>query len=752
MTIRHEMLKKYQRKELRERIILNMDQDKTQENHQEASATDLIESFGRKVGTKGKGEFVRENLIELESNWLRLFANSSTPDNESLLRDLWTQLVKLSVKLHNIDLALLLVPKLKCNRLVKAIQSTLSPKATDFGISASLILVANEFGVEYQGQIDQLLSINRTNKSCRLYEYDALIKLFVDEARWLEAFELIDKVFDRPRAQLNKRRLHFKWARFLETDEYFQDCLKQHEQAQTESDHWMRLLFKSHLDVAPRYIEAYCKQLDDLDTSRTSLLMDYLQVFAHSTPGFDRARAAWSSGKLDGFSSTQLFSLVARSSPNQSEWFEGQIVERLGDDKLRKLIGLADFKSNHSDKRSLSGLTVAGACLSSALRGQIGQLACWYLSQGQQQRLKADRLLICLGQYEAYIRCSNDSERWTRLETISRQPMVDDELLASQLCECLARPQVKPGAQSSANNLGFPLLKLGLADESLSHLTSSLGNAAGRANFGEALEWFWHEIEAKVGSAEPSWASMDPQISESTLAQVYAYLRGAEQQQAEFMATNVIKFVINCLTVYIDKLSCNSNGSNQISSNLNSNPRQAQSDSDKLAEVQQLTGLRKLETMFNYLAKYLGDFNFSLGAGETGNQLIKATSSLMKLAKSKMDAIRDSELIRDSFRRLVESVASRCMIEARYKQAASLFSQMGNQIEACKCLMRTGDIEIVTKFASLSSDIAVNRITLNYLRHLNAKPEVIRDFIARTQGPKASEPNDEAFEAFKPRG
>lgn len=138
--------------------------------------------------------------------------------------------------------------------------------------------------------------------------------------------------------------------------------------------------------------------------------------------------------------------------------------------------------------------------------------------------------------------------------------------------------------------------------------------------------------------------------------------------------------------------------------------------------------LSALERMFSNLESLIGEFQFNLS-----ESLLHATSGLTLAIKNNLDTVGDSQIIRESFRKLIETVAGKCMIESRYKNAAMLYSHIDDNVNAIKSLMRTGDIETVINYALLVKDFTVNRITINYLKHLKVESTILENFISKSQ-------------------
>ena len=192
---------------------------------------------------------------------------------------------------------------------------------------------------------------------------------------------------------------------------------------------------------------------------------------------------------------------------------------------------------------------------------------------------------------------------------------------------------------------------------------------------------------------------IDPELQVSTIR----YIRKcAINDSGKDLTSHLVTFVILSLTVYVWKLVASDN---QLDNSI-----------------------RTLETMFEEFSTFSNELNFN-----SSDVLVQATSGLVVAVKSKLDLFADSEIIRDGFKQLIETIANRCMIESRYKNAAMLYSQIEDNINAARSLMRTGEIDTVINYAILVRDITVNRITINYLKHLGVESKIVDDFIDRSR-------------------
>lgn len=230
--------------------------------------------------------------------------------------------------------------------------------------------------------------------------------------------------------------------------------------------------------------------------------------------------------------------------------------------------------------------------------------------------------------------------------------------------------------------------KIGLMDEALQ--TLSLHEF-------EDFDMELADLIKKLERFQPDSADIDPRLSDTTLSN-YRKLMHAN----ETLITDSTTIIIYLLGVFVAKLEPVI-VENQVEDNI------------------------KLENMFKYAAEVLNEFTFSYS-----ESLLNSTNVLILRVKDKLELISDNETIRDSFRQIVETIASRCMIESRYKSATMLYSQIEDHVKAVKSLMRTGEIDTVINYSLLVQDVTVNRITINYLKHLQVEAHIIEDFIKQS--------------------
>lgn len=238
-------------------------------------------------------------------------------------------------------------------------------------------------------------------------------------------------------------------------------------------------------------------------------------------------------------------------------------------------------------------------------------------------------------------------------------------------------------------------LRLGLIDHALHISSLNITQLEG-----SAVSMVEHLHKLYINLFQMSLKNINPLLYTDSLSSMEKLLFKLAD---EGIAMNVITIVIYSTTLFLLKLDIH----------------------DKNAIAPELP---KLETIFKFLKSYLENCTFHLS-----DKLVSATNNLTTAIKNNLDALSDSLIMREAFRKLIETVAGRCMIEGRYKSAAMLYSHIEDNVNAIKSLMRTGEADIVINYAFLVRDFTVNRITINYLKHLKVDTKIIDDFVSKSQ-------------------
>lgn len=588
---------------------------------------------------------------------------------EDLRRRLWIHLVELSVELQNVHLSLLAVAKLKLAQLALLLHSTLRQKTP---LDEDTKLLALYYVASYFGMSTTFET--RLTQIWSSAQQEHLLELFINSGRWTSAIDFIDSSSMRPQEkELKKRLIYRKLALHLELEGNYPEALENYERSGGPRGDVLRVLLKQHKNLAFGKLRSCC--LPSGGSSR-SFWFDFLLS---------------SGGRLSASEKNELRCDYRLSLASSFRDFEKSILAEIPE-KVKSFFKDTD-PSKWADRRRIDYIISYGASLNSDTRLQLAHLASRY--QETNSISKACNLYLCLDQLAALFYLSPRlMDRASSLKLVYHYG--DAIQLASSLIsfernaannDHSSRAEETRRSKESAL-LFVSYMRLGLIDEALNMI------AAG-----------WTEDEAAIvkgiehleGSVEKRFAcsldDIDPVIEGATLVRVL------NTRKRQVFLTHVITIVILAITVLLNK--------------MENNPNKA---------------MKRLESMFSLASECFVGPNFA-----TSDALIRSMGVLVEAVKDKLDLLADYDAIRDAFRQMVLATADRCMIEGRYKSAAMLYNHIEDYKSAVKSLMRMGDLEVVINYSLLVRDITVNRITINYLKHLNADQAIIKDFIARSQ-------------------
>lgn len=638
-------------------------------------------------------EFVlRENLRQAEE---RCCEGVTEPDQvKRFKRRLWLHLVKLSVELENLQLAELLVAKLELVQLALLVRSTLQ-QANKINRWIALHYIAKYFNIEHNLKPEIYTDIS--DLSC-INEYDRLVDIFIDCGQWEFASKLIEQIPSNNRIKSIKKRLvSHKFAMHLEIDENFEQALINYEKSGGELENSTRVIVKFHMNIAFKELKNYCLKNIKLHNFWNQYHLVALGIEFNSNNVCDldsngfAVTSSWRCGRLrsDLKLPSDITSLV--SIP----------------DEIRNFVMDSD-SSKWFKKRRIESVISSTAGLNPNLRSRLAELSRRYDQNNSFS--KASGLYICIEQIELFLTtssrflnkldCLQLACQFKSTETILTD-MVEYLIRDEEAYQRRKRKKVKKkytrgnSMMREYEVLAKSCVELGLIDEALQIFSFSCCN--NDQIIVDAIEHLETLIKLKhKGSLD----NVDPELGDVSLKLIHDSLVGNQ-----ILATSVITTVILCATIFLYKL--NSNDSEDDSNSL---------------------FLTKLEVMFKNISNYFDELTFN-----ASKSLISSTNTLVNAVKDNLDVLSDSVIIKEGFRKIVETTARRCMIESQYKKAAMLYRHIEDNVNAIKSLMRIGDVEIVINFSLLVRDITVNRLTINYLKHLNVEPKVIEDFIARSK-------------------
>ena len=475
---------------------------------------------------------------------------------------------------------------------------------------------------------------------------------------------------------------HFE-AHLSEVEENFGQALRSCSEAGCQNEHLARLTMKEFVCSSQQALQQHCAGSGQLQSFWIKYLL-VLGELAELRDFFKQAKLFLPAARYAESNECLLNDAILSSTPNV----------------------LADFIASQAqggrlDPKLLAQLADMGANLSPEVRKQLIEILLRGIGEGRAP--EACRISLCVGHLSQFLSLTNSGPNETIQYACSfGAPSDIMYLIGDSLRQKFAKGQrASTGRGGQGVALYSACLKLGLLDRALWYL------------FAQTTDQQWAELtqpvrdhlaialdNAHLGALE----FVDPILEESTLHLIGDSLVGCDDKES---SKNVITIVILSCTAFISKTSNELGASDSLAGRSSS----------------------KLEAMFKHLQHFIHKLAFNLC-----DKLIGATNGLTLSIKKNLDALGDSQTIRESFRSLIESVAGKCMIESRYKKAAMLYSHIDDNVNAIKSLMRLGDVDTVINYALLVKDFTVNRITINYLKHLSVEPTIIEDFVSRSQG------------------
>lgn len=641
-----------------------------------ATIRDIITLAANDLRT-GEAEILADNVARLERECISKIADQT---REEVLKHLWLQLAEQGVHLGNVELSLLATSKLKINQLgvlAKSITQGASP--FDKRLLA-LYYIANYFQLE--SSLDPKIvgvQIN-TSSSNTIFEHEPSLKFHLDRHDWPAALELIgDKIQSVRHRELVKSLVFYEQAKYYEIDENFNEALLNHEKSATQRSHSPRVIIKHLMSSAQHVLEEYCLT--------TISLFSFWPKYLVACKRFEAAGEIFKSRK-DMLSYTRC--AILNGSLKQEE---ARVLGTLPD-KMQEFISDTST-TKWFNKKMVDFIISTSMDLDSTTRALLAELASQNLRHNNIS--KACSISLCLNQPSRFLNQSTallNQSKTLQLTTYFGSCHILAINLIDFLIEQYSRQVRGKLAENEPQTLFLACLKLGLLDEALQVFSQDTQRDE------KSMELAIEHIEGLIATRHSgSLDNVNPELKGSTISLIHKSLTSENDKD---LTTHVITVVILSLTMFLFKLEAKDHSLDD--------------------------SIQKLETMFESLGEYFDELSFNASGA-----LVRAANGLVVAVKGKLDALVDSETIRSGFRQLIETTAGRCMIESNYKSAAMLYSQIEDNVNAVKSLMRTGEVDTVINFALLVRDITVNRITINYLKHLRTDPAVVKGFIARSK-------------------
>lgn len=654
-------------------------------------------------------KILRENLLEIEEKYRQVYADNFYDSDSNNFKQLWLRLLRMSVNKRNVHLCLIIIAKMKLVQLALLIKSTINSTKEDEEISS---FMAFSYIIDYFKFSDVNLTLARPKiaKDPTMHLIRKLIRFYTNRCDWSTAFDTIERIYQgQSRLKTSNNTLvYFELGKFHEIDENFEEALICYEKLETYESHLIRVMLKKHLHSFKIEMDKFCK-------SRGRSLELLWARFALSMSSFDDANDIFS--RHDDFRSFVTYNFAR--DPNL---VEKRIYELLPE-KMRNFLN-SDTTLNQNCwriKRNVDYISSVASSLDPKTRAGFSELAVQYCFA--KHNLKTSTSLLCLNQYEAFIGLTSKyiSNPLVKLQ-IACQYGTPGELMPI-LFDFLNHPGEDTSRRLESSDILLQndnngaeeqlfeaLLTFGLFKEAL-QVFSINSMPSGERIMAKMVEHLNKLIIDKHRGSQ-QLLDVDPMVDGSTLEILCKSIKDTSQ----ILATHVISSVILLITIYLLKFNAKGCEENDLMGSQRTDDEES--------------SLGNLEVMFENLSGlYFEQLNFS--ATDT---LINSLKSLITAVKDKLDSIIcESDTIRRSFKHAVETTATRCMIESQYKSAAMLYSHIEDNESAIKCLMRMGEVDVVINYSLLVKNITVNRLTINYLKHLNVDSVIIEDFIAKSK-------------------
>lgn len=544
----------------------------------------------------------------------------------------------------------------------------------------ALTIVANYFQLIEQSAKFHRLIAQLESRSCSLSgdlqtDYRRqVVDLYISCNEWNQALRVANENGDQELSRI----ILFKLAQQNELESDFPAAIINFEKSGTLEHNIARVLIKRHLNFAYSELQTYCSGQKTLrkffiEYSIECDKLSDLHLNENETQIYDPV--------------TQMRVIFEKFSAEEAE---NIIIKPLSSGIKEFIFDLSGDK--WLNKRKLDSMMSMGMGFSST-RLQLSLLAHYYQRSGCAK--KASSVFLLLNQEEAALNLlPKNLDSNTSLRTIFN--LSTKSQLSLKAIDYFLYTDKKAKSKNKSHDtkaLFDSCLKLGLINEAL--LAFAADSYKDQKMLFTAISSLENALEDKYNSGI---YDINPFISNLTLRLLKDFLQGDQ-----IIATHVITIIVLCLTAILHKI------------NLSS-----------LESADLFIG--KSELMFINLSEYLKCSNF-----DASSELVRATNKLITMVKGKLEALSGSDVVRKVFKQLVECTADRCMIEGQHKSAAMLYSQLEDNVSAVKALMRLGDADLVMNFSVLVRDITVNRITINYLKHLKVDPSVLEDFVARSK-------------------
>lgn len=681
----------------------------------------LIADFEINLINLKNGEEIRERLVRLEKEYTHQSRNDiNKRDADEIDKSpLWLELVQISVRQSRLDLALILIGRLKITPLARVMQLILVTQASELNSQLAIHYISNYFGLA-SDESETIAKLSRKADDKSIHDLEPIFQFWLDAGKWDQIYDFIDDLTNKSLAKNCLKLMFYEQAMTHEWEENFNDSLKCHDRADSLKTNTLRLALKRF----PENSDANQIEMD----SQGEAWVDYATIFTDS----DKIRA-----QLDKCDNEDMLEVVPLFRLYLQLDFESanQLALELMPEVIQNYVrGSMDNSKMQNEEQSQQILRDNCSLLTVRQKFQLAEVANHAIERDDFDR--AGTILVCLKQDKLHLSLIDDDKLLTEASIGSlirmHEPTNDTSIDLIGLFERQRRIaksrgkkrfQDKKNLEESSPVLAKLCLTMGLLDECLRILISSirLNKDTSRSSLLEACDSLANEIKDMENSSSSKFGNkqlrqyqsrLSTSIRHETIQLATELLANGEQTDRESISA-VITFVVLVLILAIQRKPAN-------------NDKKPQTPTEELPEIN--FWLSRIESLATHLSALLDQFNASTAQLSSSDQLVRACSWLLKSAKANFEQISASEIARDCLRQLVQSVAGRCLMEGRYKQAASLHNQIEDYVNAVKALMRLGDLNVVIEYAMLVHDVTVHRISLNFLKHMRAPPELIEDF------------------------
>lgn len=491
--------------------------------------------------------------------------------------------------------------------------------------------------------------------------------------------ERLENKYPSKQNELMKRMIYSILASHHEASENFNDALTNYENSGTQYEHLPRTTMKHLICSTHKVLQEYCATSAELQNFWVKYLI-ILKDYPEAVRFCDHSESLPPR--------TKYMLIHQASSGNLMHGIEAEIPVL-----LKSFIDNKEVTKWFNQRQT--GLVVDSITnLSSSTRVQLAEILCRKIQFNE--KFDACCLAFCLGFTRKFLDLVEIAHGDTNLlKLMSVNELLSNPTHFADTIITYTIDRKRAGKMQKNQHLINIFLKLGLINLALQYSCADVTQGA------DYIDHVPNHLEETLKDIYQNALEMtNPCLRENTLILIDEYLTRSDDKN---LAMNVITTVIFSLTIFLLKLDISDK-------NLINN------------------SMPIMETMFEYLKSYLNKFTFHLS-----EILVRATNGLTLAIKNNLDALADSEIMRESFRNLIQTIAARCMLEGRYKSSAMLYSHIEDNVNAIKSLMRTGEVDTVINYALLVKDFTVNRIAINYLKHLKVDTKTVEDFIARSQ-------------------